>query len=237
MRPRPHWWEASAFTTAPPLLAKNVAIDFLFSFYLTSGLLYYYFFFLVSQVFPDWLMAQWRNVSWSSSSDRRSIFVFTGLVLGSTVLLYLSAFLFYQATINSSKNLHRQMLEAIVRAPLHFFDTNPSGRISNRFSKDIGFMDEMLFAAFYEIFEAVWGMLLAVGIPSVANVWVLFAAVPLAGLVTYYGRYCLKTTREVARLEAINRSPVYSHFSLTLDGIVSIRTYHQEENFLEEFYR
>ncbi|KAJ7376022.1 hypothetical protein OS493_037414 [Desmophyllum pertusum] len=177
---------------------------------------------LVSSVFPDWLMAQWNDVSWSSSSDRFNVILYTGLVLGSTILLFLSPFLFFQATINSSRNLHRRMFESVVRATVHFFDTNPSGRICNRFSKDIGLMDEMLFAEFYDVFETSWVMLLSVGIPSVANFWVVFAVVPLVGLVMYYGRYCLNISREVARLEAINRSPVYSHFSLTLDGIVII---------------
>ena len=182
-------------------------------------------------------MAQWKDVSWSSSTDRFKVYLYTGLALGSTLLLFFSAFLFFQATINSSRNLHRKMFESVVRAPVHFFDTNPSGRICNRFSKDIGLMDEVLFAAFYDLFETSWSMFLSVGIPSVANVWVVFAAIPLVGLVAYYGRYCLNISREVARLEAINRSPVYSHFSLTLDGIVNIRTYHQQENFIQEFFR
>ena len=191
----------------------------------------------MSEVFPDWLMAQWNDVSWSSSADRFSVYLYTGLALGSTLLLFLSAFLFFQATINSSRNLHKKMFGSVVRAPVHFFDTNPSGRICNRFSKDIGLMDELLFAAIYDLFETFWGMFLSVGIPSVANIWVVFAATPLAGFVTYYGRYCLNISREVARLEAINRSPLYSHFSLTLDGIVDIRTYHQQEHFVQEFFR
>ena len=182
-------------------------------------------------------MAQWNNVSWSSSADRFSVYLYTALALGSTLLLFLSAFLFFQATINSSRNLHRKMFSSVVRAPVHFFDTNPSGRICNRFSKDIGLMDELLFAAMYDLFETFWGLFLSVGIPSLANVWVVFAVIPLAGLVTYYGRYCLNISREVARLEAINRSPVYSHFSLTLDGIVDIRTYHQQDHFVQEFFR
>ena len=182
-------------------------------------------------------MAQWSDVSWSSPTDRSTIILYDGLVLGSTLLLFLSVFLFFQATINSSNNLHRKMLESIVRAPVHFFDTNPSGRICNRFSKDIGLMDELLFATFYRVFEHFWELFLAVSVPSVANAWVLFAVLPLAGLVTYYGLYCLNISREVARLEAINRSPMYSHVSLTLDGIVSMRTYKQLDNFLDEFFR
>ena len=191
----------------------------------------------MSQVFPDWLMAQWNDVSWSSSSDRFDVYLYTGLALGSTLLLYFSAFSCYQATINSSRNLHRNMLEAVVRATVHFFDTNPSGRICNRFSKDIGLMDETLFSAFFDLLDIFWGTFLSVGIPSVSNFWVVIAAVPLAALVIYYGLYCLQICREVSRLEAINRSPVYSHFSLTLEGIVNIRTYQQQEHFVQEFFR
>ena len=182
-------------------------------------------------------MAQWNDVTWASPSDRFSIYLYTGLVIGSTILLFLSAFLFYQATINSSRNLHSSMLQAIIMAPVYFFDTNPCGRICNRFSKDIGVMDELLFFAFYDLFETFWALFLAVGVPSVANFWVLLATVPLTGLVTYYGLYCLKTSREIARLEAINRSPLYSHFSLTLDGIVDIRTYQQQDKFMDEFFK
>ena len=182
-------------------------------------------------------MAQWNNVSWSSSMDRFDVYLYIGLALASTLLLYLSAFVCYQATINSSRNLHRQMLEAVAKATVHFFDTNPSGRICNRFSKDIGLMDETLFDAFFDLLELFWGTFLSVGIPSVANFWVVLAAAPLAALVTYYGLYCLKISREVSRLEAINRSPVYSHFSHTLEGIVNIRTYQQQKQFVQEFFR
>lgn len=47
-------------------------------------------------------------------------------------------------SMSASKNLHGQMFEKILRAPPIFFDKNPSGTILNRFSKDMGAMDEML---------------------------------------------------------------------------------------------
>ena len=132
-------------------------------------------------------MAQWNDLSWSSSVDRFYVYLYTGLALGSTLLLYLSAFSCYQATINSSRNLHKAMLEAVVKATVHFFDTNPSGRICNRFSNDIGLMDETLVSAFFDLLDVFWLTFFSVGIPSVSNFWVVLAAVSLSTLVTNYG--------------------------------------------------
>ena len=62
----------------------------------------------------------------------------------------------------------------------------------------------------------------------------LFPILLASGLFT---RYYLKTSRELKRLESICRSPVFSHFSETMDGLDTIRTRGMEEEFVEEFYR
>lgn len=46
--------------------------------------------------------------------------------------------------MHASKVLHDKMFANILRAPMRFFDTNASGRILNRFSKDMGAIDELL---------------------------------------------------------------------------------------------
>lgn len=41
----------------------------------------------------------------------------------------------FDRMIRASQNLHDDMIHAVLRAPISFFDTNPTGRIINRTTK------------------------------------------------------------------------------------------------------
>ena len=144
---------------------------------------------------------------------------------------------FYYTTLNSSKALHQTMLTAVLKVPVLFFDTNPVGRVLNRFSTDMAFLDEMLpltflFAAQIVLFCLSAVLLTAILIPSV-----LLLVFPLFGVFLFIGKYSVTTTRELKRLEALNRSPVLSHFADTVEGLVTIRSNQSKDMFLEDFYR
>ncbi|PFX22724.1 Multidrug resistance-associated protein 4 [Stylophora pistillata] len=72
---------------------------------------------------------------------------------------------------------------------------------------------------------------------TATNPWPLFIANPVAVIIVYICKYYLKTCRQLKRLESINRSPVYSHISETLNGLETIRTRGRQRNFVEQFYR
>jgi ABC-type multidrug transport system fused ATPase/permease subunit len=44
----------------------------------------------------------------------------------------------------ASQGLHDQSFFTVLHAPMRFFDTNPVGRIVNRFSKDLALIDDMM---------------------------------------------------------------------------------------------
>ena len=44
----------------------------------------------------------------------------------------------------ASRTIHKQLLVNVLRLSMSFFDTTPSGRILNRFSKDIYTIDETI---------------------------------------------------------------------------------------------
>ena len=54
------------------------------------------------------------------------------------------AWQFFFVSLKGSRTLFSKLLNAILRAPLSFFDTAPLGRVMNRFSKDLGMIDQGL---------------------------------------------------------------------------------------------
>ncbi|XP_020607744.1 multidrug resistance-associated protein 4-like [Orbicella faveolata] len=129
------------------------------------------------------------------------------------------------------------MVLAILQAPVLFFDSNPVGRILNRFSKDVGCLDELLPRNFLLSIQCVLMVFASTIIPTITNPWLLFLVIPLIVLVLCISTYYLKTSRELKRLESICRSPVFSHFSETLNGLDTIRTRGRQRDFVDQFYR
>lgn len=54
------------------------------------------------------------------------------------------SFAFFKMCLRASINLHDKLFRSITRATMAFFINNTSGRILNRFSKDIGAIDTLL---------------------------------------------------------------------------------------------
>ncbi len=57
------------------------------------------------------------------------------------LLAFVRSVAFLNSALYASKQLHNSMTSAMLRAKVEFFDTNPSGRILNRFSADVGSND------------------------------------------------------------------------------------------------
>lgn len=48
------------------------------------------------------------------------------------------------STLKAARHTHLHMLQAILRAPQAFFQATPSGRVLNRFSKDVDTIDSLI---------------------------------------------------------------------------------------------
>lgn len=88
-------------------------------------------------------------------SRESCIYIYSSLILLMISVTLIRSFVFFKACMRASITLHDNMFTSITRATMYFFNTNNSGRILNRFSKDVGNIDEQLPSALIDVLQVV----------------------------------------------------------------------------------
>ncbi|KIK60287.1 hypothetical protein GYMLUDRAFT_73760 [Collybiopsis luxurians FD-317 M1] len=135
-------------------------------------------------------------------------------------------------SIRSARQLHDNMLDGLVRAPLSFFELTPTGRILNLFSRDIYVVDGILarvISMAFRMFVVTSSIIIVIGS---SFPWFLIAVPPLAWFYLTVMKYYLATSRELKRLDAVSRSPIFAWFSESLAGLSTIRAFDQQAIFI-----
>uniref|UniRef100_A0A1X7UA79 Uncharacterized protein n=1 Tax=Amphimedon queenslandica TaxID=400682 RepID=A0A1X7UA79_AMPQE len=196
-------------------------------------------------VTADWWISNWAycesdsndSSSICSLTDNQRIGIYGGLIGSLAVFAGLRSTLFFFLMLNSARIVHNKMFARVLRAPILFFDTNPIGRVLNRFSKDVGFLDDEL-PFYFSLYLLLLVRFCAIMITaSIANPLVLIAVGVVFIVSILFRWYYLNTARDIKRLEAMTRSPVYSHLSLTLQGLPTIRSYSMQTEAMNLFYK
>ena len=191
-----------------------------------------------SAVGTDYWLSVWTNNTLGDSSIPKyrdmylgvygafgSILAFSGMILHVT-LTY--------STLNASRKMHKNMLDRVMRSPMSFFDTTPLGRILNRFARDVDVCDNIFptniryWLSVLVTFSFTMLMIMSI-IPIVISV-VIPTTIIFFGVQKIY----VRTSRQLKRLETISRSPIYSHFTETLNGCNVIRSFNKEDMFIAE---
>ncbi|XP_044154090.1 ATP-binding cassette sub-family C member 2-like [Bufo gargarizans] len=173
------------------------------------------------------------NQSYPTSQRDMRVGVYGALGVAQGIFVFLSAFLVAAGTVRASRLLHSQLLRNILHVPMQFFDTTPTGRIVNRFAKDIFTVDETIPMSFRSWISCVLGVIGTLFVISLATP--IFAAViiPLAIVYYFVQRFYVATSRQLRRLDSVTRSPIYSHFGETVSGLSVIRAYGHQQRFIQ----
>lgn len=137
--------------------------------------------------------------------------------------------------VMASRRLHNRLLGRLLHAKMYFFDTNPLGRILNRFSKDIDNIDMPLPIALQDVLQAAALTIGSLVTVCIAIPWLLIAMVPVAISFLVLQTVYKKSSRELKRLDGISFSPIYSEFVQSFNGLATIRAFKGESGFTKVF--
>ena len=203
----------------------------------SSGLcLLWAFLFVMSTKSPGLLVTYFTG---KATADESSNNIFMGLLGGLAIISVLSIILtcwqlFFEGMVpRSSNGLHLSLLRTVMHAPLFFFTKTDSGTTLNRFSQDMGLVDNDLPYSFIDTLFNTVTVLVIAGLISVSASYFL-ATVPFTILALYaIQKYYLRTSRQLRLLDLEAKAPLYSHFQETLSGLASIRAFGWVEKFSE----
>eukprot|EP00892_Ulva_mutabilis_P008206 jgi/Ulvmu1/5758/UM025_0012.1 len=132
-------------------------------------------------------------------------------------------------SLRAADSLHSGMLRCLLRAPMSFFHANPSGRVTNRFTKDTSDIDRNL--AFYAAmwFQSMLQLLSTAVVIGAITPFVLPVLVPLLLLFGMLYLYFQASVREIKRLDSVARSPIFTAVSNALTGLPTIRSFRRED--------
>lgn len=76
--------------------------------------------------------------------QRPNVILYCILISVLFVMAFMRTTACYYLCLRCSVNLHDIIFKAVLRAPMNFFENNPLGRILNRFTRDVGIIDQVI---------------------------------------------------------------------------------------------
>ncbi|RKP06702.1 P-loop containing nucleoside triphosphate hydrolase protein, partial [Thamnocephalis sphaerospora] len=171
--------------------------------------------------------------TWTNGACATACMQLTQTFLQATYMVgaFFATQFFYWAMIQKSRSLHKKIFIRILRIPMSYFEYTPIGRILYSFARHQYTVDEVLSEALLQAL---------VYIPLVVSVVVaVIIVVPYSAIVAFVlcmviwllNAVALQAERQLRRIEAESKPPIFAHLSATLEGLSSIRVYHSESRF------
>ncbi|KAG2105828.1 ABC protein [Suillus discolor] len=131
-----------------------------------------------------------------------------------------------------SQSLHHKSVRSVFHASMSFFDTTPMGRIQSIFGKDIDSIDNQLPQSMTLVIITLSSVMGSIIIISVLEPYFVIAMFFIVLGYSYFSAFYRAGAREVKRLDSMLRSLLYAHFSETLTGLPTIRSYGEMKRFI-----
>ncbi|XP_051563276.1 ATP-binding cassette sub-family C member 12-like [Myxocyprinus asiaticus] len=201
--------------------------------------------------FSNWWLSYWldqgsgllnssdptsNNGNISENPDLAFYQMIYGIIIVAMILLSVTkGYFFTKVTLHASSKLHDTMFKRILGSPMSFFDTTPTGRMVNRFSKDQDEVDAVLpfkMESFLQFCLVITFTLLTV---CIVFPYLLIAVAVLAVIFCTILYVFQRSIRQMKRMENVSRSPWISLTTSTIQGISTIHAYDKRQQYIQQF--
>ncbi|WLF76933.1 ATP-binding cassette bilirubin transporter bpt1 [Lodderomyces elongisporus] len=204
-----------------------------FSFYVIGTLLT-----LLITVAEKYLLSYWSGINRDENKTVNpvfflSVYALLGVVAG--LLTYLAALVIWgYCIVKGSAYFHDKMAQSVLRSPMSFFDTTPVGRILNRFTEDIGRLDMNFPWMLIGFVTAALNALVTFGVIFISLPAMFFVILGLLVVYNYFRTRFVPAARELKRLESVAKSPVLATIQESINGVDTIKAFHQRDRFVHK---
>ena len=154
-------------------------------------------------------------------------------IVGAITALVRDLWIFFGA-LTASWKLHDGLMRAVTGARFKFFDVTPLGQMMNRFSKDLEAVDQEVAPIAIGVMSCALGIVVTVVLIAYITPGFLIAGIFITLAYVFLGQFYLHASRDLKRLESVERSPLFQQFGETLSGVTTIRAYGDERRFIRD---
>jgi ABC-type multidrug transport system fused ATPase/permease subunit len=162
--------------------------------------------------------------------------VYVGLYLLSSIISIGRTLSFFAIGLTAAKVLFERMTHAVLRAPLRWIDTVPSGRILNRFTTDTFTLDRRTVEPLSGFLRSIMALIIVIGASLSVSIYVILFGIFLSFFYIYVANRFIVTARELKRINSVSHSPIYDQFSSVLNGLSTIRAYHRTKLYMNRMF-
>ncbi|KAF4511346.1 hypothetical protein G6O67_003152 [Ophiocordyceps sinensis] len=170
----------------------------------------------------------WLNVWVNAANPGDLVYwgVYAAFQIIALLLLFAAAYhTFIRVITRAGSFLHASLLKSMMEAPLSFFSSTDNGITINRFSQDLQFVDNELPLALLTLLLTIFLSFGQAALIVVSSPWVGLAFIFLIPVFYAVQNFYLRTSRQLRLLELEAKSPLYTSFLETLNGLSTLRSF------------
>ncbi|KAL1602875.1 hypothetical protein SLS59_004530 [Nothophoma quercina] len=187
-----------------------------------------------------WTQKDLAKAQSSPDADNHGVRYYLAVYIAISVLaaflIAIKSLTVLRASIRASRQLFETITYTVLRAPLRWLDTVPTGRIMNRFVSDFALVDSRLAGDFNWSFH---GFLIIITIICSALFVSLVMIAPIAIFAVvslYYTNVYLEGVRDIKRLESNAKSPIFELLGSSLAGLATVRSFGKVDEYMDRMF-